>query len=422
MSKEFVANFPLVKGLINSKQAPFDIPEFTKAQNVVVEQKGLAPFHPTILHSEPRKVWQDGVVLWTVSEGEIVCRNLSTKEIKFTTPSRGGHWFLLPWGDGLILVSTLGQYVVYSRSPEKFDTMSYSFPVALYWTVYNGQLFYITEKIVKCSKIGKIDFTIDATNEAGAIMLPSLGMAIESIGARLFAFCSDGLYTINIGSQVLGLEYYKPLIIQHPYAVSSDSRRILFLDHTGKLHSIWYNGESQVLGYDNLFDGKICTLCHCPALDVHLIFDGATYYLLKEGGLTSTTHQVYGAYYDEDLKQVFVIGEEGSREVILESQIWIFAQTSLKLLRAWELHADVQRSDKMSVGFKLHYATGQVHEMPRFALRHSTIATPSCTANRIQYILYGTSDAFTKLEMVKLRWQRADFSQIRGADASGIAG
>ena len=40
MSKEFVANFPLVKGLINSKQAPFDIPEFTKAQNVVVEQKG----------------------------------------------------------------------------------------------------------------------------------------------------------------------------------------------------------------------------------------------------------------------------------------------------------------------------------------------------------------------------------------------
>ena len=423
MAKEFVADFPLKEGLINSAQASFDQPKFRTAQNVMVGAEAIYPFHPKIALSEPCQVWQDGRYLWRVTAEKVLVQNIATKATVFTCPSRGGRWFFLTWGDGMFLVSTTGQAILYTRNPTTFDDTTYTVPAAVYWTVYNGQLFYVQDKMLKCSKIGKIDFTIDATNEAGAVMLPSVGMAVESIGTRLFVFCSDGLYTVSVGTQVLGLEYYKPLILQHSYALAADTRRLVFVTHTGKLNSIWYNGESQELGYDNILQGKRVTITYVPAILAYVIQGEIEQtHLLNEFGLTSTTHKIYGAYYDLLSGDVWCVGEEGSREVILESQVWIFSQTSLKLLRAWELHADIMHSDKMSVGFILHYTNGQVFSMPRFSLRHSTTVTPSGTANRVQYCLYGTSDAFTKLEMVKLRWQRADFSQIRGADASGIAG
>ena len=422
MSKEFVAVFPLAKGLVNSKQAPFDIPEFVKAQNILVGQTALYPFNPTILFTGPCQVHQDGEVLWRITETEVIVQNLYTEEILYTKPSLGGVWFFLAWGDGLVVVSTRGQYVVYSRNPNKFDDFSYTFPVAYYWTVYNGQLFYITDKIVKCSKIGQIDFTIDNTNEAGAVMLPGVGRAVECIGTRLFAFCSDGLYAVNVGSQVLGLEFYKPFIIQHPYAISSDTRRIVFVDHLGKVHSIWYNGESQTLGYDNVMTSKV-QIVYSPALECYLItLENSDVYLLSDYGLTSTTHKIYGAFFNEQAQKVYCLGEEGLRRFELVSQIWLFSQTSLKLLREWELHADITKSDSMSVSFILHYVNGRSYHMPQYALKHTTTVVPNCTASRVQYVLTGNADSFTKMELVKLRWQRADYSHIRGADASGIAG
>ena len=204
---------------------------------------------------------------------------------------------------GPFVVGATSTGVVFQRNPDGTWEESTSLPSMTYVTNFRGQIVGASGRKVIWSAIGRADFTLDGSNEAGNFVAPWNCdiIAIQPLGDALLVFGQLGVLEIKPVTDPMptfAVSEIADFGLANPYAVCSNGNLLLFVDLRGNLWGMDSRTDTAnvirtkvkpvELGYREFFDTfdkENLSITYDSVLAKFFISDGEECFVFSNGAL-----------------------------------------------------------------------------------------------------------------------------------------
>ena len=269
------------------------------------------------------------------------------------------------------------------------------------------------------SRIGDIDCTIDHTNEAGFINLPTSGAVqrVVSIGPNVVVCTEDGIYYLTPAGELPGFAIAK--VYEHGLlserAAASDSRRAVLVTTEGVI-SLSRDGELTELGFEQHFYNETKVVYGEKDNTFYLTTNGKTYCLFGNQLFEhpQTIHSVT-RWKGERLGVVPDMGEYDTWQFATHSLT--MDNNSLKTLRSVEFLGNLPRPQEAFC--RVHWKTNKSNWVKTSwkPLFPEPMVVPNISGAKFRIEMKGKFSEQEKFQVSKLtgRYKTTDRRFIRGA-------
>ena len=425
----------LQQGLRPSESLPDDAPFWVQKRNIASRKFGLErPELVTPSVHRKGQIFSSSEYL-IVFEGELLVVYGRAGNIVTTADVALGPWDCVAIGPYFIAMN--GDQIVTidptSRVVNTSDALSNT-PCGRTMCDANGQLIIgapITpwhdcgDNAVIYSRIGDIDCTVDHSNEAGFVNLPTSGAVkrVCSIGPGIVAGTDDGIFYLTPPSELPGFAVNK--VIEYPIlserAVSSDDKRAVVATSNG-VYTIMRDGSVEELGFKYLFNQDTEVHYGCRDNTFYLTTCGKTYCLFGNE-LFESAQQIESVCHWKG-EAVGIVPDMGDfNSWALTTHSLSFGNTSLKTLRSVEIlgSLDGNHEARLRVWWKTNKSSWIA--TPWKPLYPEAMTVPNISGVKFRLEICGRYVQNRPIQISKIttRFKTTDRRFIRGATgATGI--
>lgn len=343
--------------------------------------------------------------------------------------SSAEHWEVADFG--LFLVFHNGNLAIILDVPSGDHRFDATFPVCKTILNYRGQLVIGNtadgENFVRWGKIGSYDFTVDGSNEAGYMPMPSKGavqrlMYMKSGVDRsgrdagvIVVYTTDGVYElVPFDLPTFGLRVVNGIYgIPSWGCVAGTQDEQVFIDTLGYLHHLSAKGDNK-LGYREfleplLQDSPLIT--YEPIDDNWYISTEEQCFLFNKTGLGQLSQIVTSGWLGD---KFYVLGSKPSTLTIsLGSDTIDFNIRASKLISVITTGLETDGTVQLGVSF-LNQATKLFVGPIWFPLSPNGTCFPSVAGTDFRLHLQVMNFTYFRLSEMFVRWKLIDKSAIRG--------
>lgn len=418
-------------GLRRFKNGPLGALNLVRCQGLEIKNKALAPMAP-VVNARPQEI------LWPFPQYFVLscCTVMMTKTQLYEV---GADWtphlkLTLPESDyftfadfGLYIVGSCSNGTVFRRTAEGVWELAPDLPEMTYVTNFRGQLVGAQGRKVIWSAIGRADFTLNHTNEAGNFVAPwnCDVTAICPIGDVLMVFGELGvleLKPVTDPAPTFAIAEVADFGLANPKAVCGGGELVLFLDNSGTLHGVDAKSDQTAtvirtrlrpveLGYREffeLFDLEKASITYDPIQKKFYISDGEQCYVFSNGSLTEAGQIVTSSFNGVGVCTVPEISE-----ALLVTDLIDFGIRGLKTLNWIELGVESPHDVSVALFWRMSYQEPfQMVEWRKVNKQGQLFHRVTALDFRIGVKVHGLEEF--RLDRITIRLQLSDRRTLRG--------
>lgn len=265
------------------------------------------------------------------------------------------------------------------------------------------------EDSVAWSKIGRVDFTLDHTNEAGARPVPFAGkvLFVKRLGNTVMVYGEKGvvsLFPVKEPVVSFGMQEVLPFGV---VAVGGTESVHYFVSAKGELWRLSTEGAPEKLGYQKylapLLGGPITI--NMALLDQEVWISGITEsYVLTLDGLGHSRQRVSSIHWED------VVADNSFGNYALVTSDFDLGLRASKSLTSIHLAGEFQGPASLTIGYRNN--SGDYREVPARTIGPAGIVT--FPVDGVDFRLHIFSSYPFDLERITLRWKLTDKRAIRG--------